>query len=294
MYDLTIINKRGGNYIDSREVAEVIGKAHRHLLRDIRGYIEIIQSTGQPNFGQSDFFLESTYLNVQNKEMPCYLVSKMGCELIANKLTGEKGVLFTAAYVSKFNEMENAAFTDLVTSFDKLKDDYFELEATVLNKLLELPPTPRLGEINACARLTVRTMRNAKMKPESILTFLKDIYEPYGILINADDALNKSEMYTATQIAEVLGIYSLSGKPHNQAVACILNENIFISNDHKTTITEDFGTHTGVSTRYDGYAVQAVADWLDVYGYPDEIYGFDRTYHIVYKINPMSSRSFAH
>jgi len=32
----------------------------------------------------------------------------MGCEMIAHKLIGEKGVLFTAAYVAKFNEMEIA------------------------------------------------------------------------------------------------------------------------------------------------------------------------------------------
>ncbi|MHB9924604.1 hypothetical protein CF091_14060 [Clostridium botulinum] len=30
----------------------------------------------------------------------------MGCEMVANKLTGSKGVIFTAKYVEKFNEME--------------------------------------------------------------------------------------------------------------------------------------------------------------------------------------------
>ena len=32
----------------------------------------------------------------------------MGCELLANKMTGEKGILFTARYVKKFNDMEKA------------------------------------------------------------------------------------------------------------------------------------------------------------------------------------------
>ena len=31
----------------------------------------------------------------------------MGCELIGNKQQGEKGILFTASYVKRFNEMEN-------------------------------------------------------------------------------------------------------------------------------------------------------------------------------------------
>jgi hypothetical protein len=28
----------------------------------------------------------------------------MGCELLANKLTGEKGILFTAKYVKRFKD----------------------------------------------------------------------------------------------------------------------------------------------------------------------------------------------
>jgi len=39
--------------------------------------------------------------------MPCYLITKKGCDMIANKLTGRKGVLFTAAYVTAFEEMRS-------------------------------------------------------------------------------------------------------------------------------------------------------------------------------------------
>ena len=52
------------------------------------------------------FFVPSTYVNNQNKEQPCYLLTKKGCEMVANKLTGEKGVIFTAKYVNRFAEME--------------------------------------------------------------------------------------------------------------------------------------------------------------------------------------------
>ena len=70
-------------YIDSREVAEIVGKEHSMLLRDIRRYIEQL---GQSKIAQSDFFTESTYRNSQNKTQPCYLVTKKGCEFIAHKL----------------------------------------------------------------------------------------------------------------------------------------------------------------------------------------------------------------
>jgi len=45
MYDLTIIKQDGGMYIDSRDVAEVIGKRHDNLLRDIAGYLKIMRKT---------------------------------------------------------------------------------------------------------------------------------------------------------------------------------------------------------------------------------------------------------
>ena len=89
--------------ITSVEVAEMVGKDHSKLLRDIRGYV--IQ-LGQSNIGHSEFFNVSTYTNQQNKELPCYLVTKKGCEFIGNKLTGIKGTEFTAKYINRFNDME--------------------------------------------------------------------------------------------------------------------------------------------------------------------------------------------
>ena len=73
--------------ITSIEVAEMVGKEHSKLLRDIRNYAEQL---GQAKIGQSDFFVESTYKNSQNKVMPCYNVTKKGCEFIAHKLTGDR------------------------------------------------------------------------------------------------------------------------------------------------------------------------------------------------------------
>ena len=53
-----------------------------------------------------DYFIESTYIDKKGETRKCYECTKMGCEMLANKMTGEKGVLFTAKYVKKFNEME--------------------------------------------------------------------------------------------------------------------------------------------------------------------------------------------
>ena len=89
-------------YIDSREVAEMVGKEHKELLRDIRRYCEQLS---QSKIALPDFFTESEYEN-RGKMYPCYNVTKKGCEFIAHKLTGIKGTEFTAKYINRFHEME--------------------------------------------------------------------------------------------------------------------------------------------------------------------------------------------
>lgn len=101
---LTILNRDGILLVGSLEVAEMTSKRHDHLLRDIGIYVSILSA--EPNFGVSDFFIQDTYRDSTGRKLPCYLLTKKGCDMVANKMTGEKGVLFTAAYVTKFEEME--------------------------------------------------------------------------------------------------------------------------------------------------------------------------------------------
>lgn len=89
--------------ITSIEVAEMVEKTHANLLKDIRRYCKQL---GEVNIDFSDFFKESTYCTEQKKELPCYDVTKKGCEFIANKLTGVKGTAFTARYINRFHDME--------------------------------------------------------------------------------------------------------------------------------------------------------------------------------------------
>lgn len=90
--------------LDSREVAKMIEKEHAKLLRDIKRYIkQLIEA----NIGFSDFFEESTYKDSTGRTLPCYMITRKGCEFIANKLTGTKGTEFTARYINRFHEMED-------------------------------------------------------------------------------------------------------------------------------------------------------------------------------------------
>ena len=101
--DNQLMNTSTIETIDSREVAEMIEVRHDNLVKKIRNYQQILDSS---KLRSQDFFVPRTYINSQNKEQPCYLLTKKGCEMVANKLTGEKGVIFTAKYVNRFEEME--------------------------------------------------------------------------------------------------------------------------------------------------------------------------------------------
>lgn len=104
MQALQIVEQNETHYVDSREVAEMIGKRHDNLVRDIKGYIKVLEDSSK--LSSHNFFEESTYVNSQNKVQPCYLLTKKGCDIVANKMTGSKGILFTATYVDAFHKMD--------------------------------------------------------------------------------------------------------------------------------------------------------------------------------------------
>ena len=91
--------------ISSIEVAEMVGKGHKELLRDIRRYVSQL---AESKIALGDFFTESTYKDANNQSRPCFNVTKKGCEFIAHKLTGQKGTEFTARWYSR--EKEGEAF----------------------------------------------------------------------------------------------------------------------------------------------------------------------------------------
>lgn len=102
--------------ISSLDVAEMLGVKHTEILKKLEGttkpdgkvkQVGIIPTLTKGNFPLSDYFIPSSYKDNSGKENKCYLVTKLGCDFLANKFTGEKGILFTAKYVKRFDEMEH-------------------------------------------------------------------------------------------------------------------------------------------------------------------------------------------
>lgn len=98
------LGKKENLALDSREVAQMVEKQHKELLRDIRNYISYLNES---KIALVEFFKEGTYLDAKGEKRPNYQITKKGCEFIAHKLTGKKGTLFTAIYINRFHEMES-------------------------------------------------------------------------------------------------------------------------------------------------------------------------------------------
>jgi len=116
MNELVIYERKGGLYADSQNVAEWVGKRHDNLVRDIGRYcddlahLKIEDSTDNPalpsNLDAANFFVPGTYKDASGRKNRMYWLTRKGCEFVANKLTGRKGTLFTAAYITRYHQME--------------------------------------------------------------------------------------------------------------------------------------------------------------------------------------------
>lgn len=171
-------------FIDSREVAEMVGKQHNELLKDIRRYAEQL---GEGKIPQSDFFTESTYKSDRGKEYPCYNVTKKGCEFIAHKLTGVKGTEFTAKYINRFHEMEDAIKAHIPTG----------------NELIALA-------VVEAQKLLSQKEEEIKQLEDSVQQMDKVITELTPKADYADRILSSNDCMTVTQIAQDYGLSAVS------------------------------------------------------------------------------------
>lgn len=156
MNDLQVFTYGTVEVVDSREVARMVERNHKDLLRDIRGYIEVMDKYTERKIAPSDFFIPHTYYDTTGRSLPCYLLTKKGCDMVANKMTGEKGILFTAAYVTAFEKMREYITGKKVTP-DPSKAAIAEAKlnnsrarkATVWLKLAQANPVPTYQQICA-------------------------------------------------------------------------------------------------------------------------------------------------
>lgn len=92
--------------------------------------------------------------------MPCFMVTKKGCEFIAHKLTGQKGTEFTARYINRFHEMEEG-------------DSHISEQIPI-------------GEVASYLKAMDRIATRQGSAPHKIAQVFKMVSEQFGIRLPAD------------------------------------------------------------------------------------------------------------
>lgn len=96
MFLPTVTDANGIQTMSSLEIAELTGKAHAHVMRDIRVMMEELGS--QSSFG-------STYRDVQGKERACFNLPKRESLILVSGYSVE----LRAAIIDRWEELERAA-----------------------------------------------------------------------------------------------------------------------------------------------------------------------------------------
>ena len=86
---------------DSRNVADVFGKQHRHVLESVRNL-----EKDMPNFGQ--MFFEGSMPDSYGREQKVYFMNRDGFTLLAMGFTGSEAMQWKLKYIEAFNALEKA------------------------------------------------------------------------------------------------------------------------------------------------------------------------------------------
>lgn len=150
------------NTLTSLEVADMVGKEHSKVIRDIRNIISHLTEAKNGFSTITNYFTEDTYKDSTGRELPCYRLTKKGCELFSTRMTGAKGTQFAVAYIERFNQMEQHV------------------------KQQSIPTTPE-DQIALLAQGNV----NLNLKVNEIEDKLEDLTDNFGLPSNKAKALSK-------------------------------------------------------------------------------------------------------
>ena len=257
MYIFSVINQNGEQYIDSREIAVFLGKKHHALIRNIEDYSAYIMRETECKTPIGKFFLENGFENEQGIYTDRYLVTKMGCGIIAAQIKGRKSIQFTHAFVCAFGEME----------------DYIKSISRVIEK-------PNFDDVKNAARTIITVLQAVGMSPEEVTAGLVRIFEPLGLPFAPDKSFGH---YSLTDIATATGIYSSAGKPHTRAVSAIISK-LSIGDENKMIIPIRRGDFVGAITMYDECVFDSVFKWLADNNRPSAVSCGDKFYRIDYDL----------
>ena len=175
--------------ISSREVAEMMEVNHKDLLKKIDNINETFESE---KIRSQKYCTESSYKTEgNNKTYREFQITKKGCEFLAHKSTGEKGIIFTDRYMDRFEEMENKLI-DIST-----KDKYISEIDIAKAELSLVEATAKLLNLNNSSKLLLAT--NVYENHNIPTNLLPQYTKSEGTLLPATTLLKNNNINISTQ-----------------------------------------------------------------------------------------------
>ena len=177
---------------NSKLVAEVFGKEHRNVVRDIKNLIE----GGVLKNEQTPMFEETTYINEQNKEQPMFIMNRDGFTLLAMGFNGKKAMEFKLKYIEAFNAMKR----HIEQSKPSVPQNYLE----ALKSLVKAEEEKQLLALeNKKQQEQILTISKTNMELGNKITEMLPKVSYY------DKILQSNATMTVTQIAQDYGMSAM-------------------------------------------------------------------------------------
>ena len=146
--ELGVFADQGGvPRVDSLFVADIFGKQHFHVLRDIAKLTE--SKSGLSETFIASNFESSTYRDARDRKLPRYLMTRDGFTMLVMGYTGPKAMHFKELYMQCFNEMEQCIrsllsarqefpmLTDMICRLHESPKPYhFSNECDMINRIV--------------------------------------------------------------------------------------------------------------------------------------------------------------
>lgn len=179
---------------NSKLVAEVFGKEHRNVVRDIKNLIE----GGVLKNEQTPMFEETTYVNEQNKQSyPMFIMNQDGFTLLAMGFNGKKAMEFKLKYIEAFNAMKR----QIEQSNPSVPQNYLEALKSLVKSEEE---KQQLALENKKQQETILTISKENMELGNKITDMLPKVSYY------DKILQSNATMTITQIAQDYGMSAIN------------------------------------------------------------------------------------
>ena len=135
--------------------------------------------------------------------------------------------------------------------------------------------------LNEMVKLVMPVLERAGMAPEYQALAMKQIYRKAGVELPVESLKSERSLYDIGTLAKQAGVFSTAGKPHVQAVGCILRK-LEIPDSEKELVSFEKNGHMGTTYQYTAKVADMVKNWLKEQEFPETISENGKNYKVSY------------